>query len=64
MTSLQLLELLLAAAIFAAGIWLYRRPRDGGADDSYGSQLAVLLFVVAVLVAVHALGVMNRIIGG
>ena len=63
MTSLQILELALAVAIFAAGVWLYRRPREGGADDSYGSQSAVLLFVVAALLAVHALGVMNRVLG-
>lgn len=60
MTLLQILELALAAAVFAAGIWLYRRP----SPDGYGSQSAVLLFVVAVLLAVHAFGVMNRILGG
>ena len=59
MTSLQILELFLAAAIFAAGVWLYRRP----SPDGYGSQSAVLLFVVAFLIAVHALGVMNRVFG-
>ena len=57
MTTLQILELALAAAIFAAGVWLYRRPNP----DGYGSQSAVLLFVVAALIAVHAFGVMNRV---
>ena len=63
MTMLQILELALAAAIFAAGVWLYRRPGEGGANDSYGSQSAVLLFVLAALIAVHAFGVMNRVFG-
>jgi len=57
MTTLQLLELALAAAIFVAGVWLYRRRHP----DGYGSQSAVLLFVVALLLAVHAVGVMNRV---
>ena len=57
MTIVQILELALAAAIFAGGIWLYRRPNP----DGYGSQGAVLLFVVAVLLAVHAFGVMNQV---
>ena len=59
MSTLQILELILAAGIFAAGVWLYRRP----SPDGYGSQSAILLFVVAVLLAVHAFGVMNRILG-
>jgi hypothetical protein len=59
MTTLQIIELVLAAAIFAAGVWQYRRP----SPDGYGSQSAILLFVVAVLLAVHALGVMNRVLG-
>ena len=57
MTSLRMLELAAAVLLLVAGVWLYRRPSKGaGAADSYGSQGAVLLFVVAVIVAIHALG--------
>jgi hypothetical protein len=49
-----MIELAAAILILAAGVWLYRRPK--GADESYGSQGAVLLFVIAVIMAIHALG--------
>jgi len=52
----SLIELAAAVAIFAAGIWLYRR-RDK--SDSYGSQGAVILFVVAAIMAIHAWGGLN-----
>ena len=50
----HLAELVAAVLIFAAGVWLYRRPKAEG--DSYGSQGAVILFVVAVIMGIHALG--------
>ena len=53
MTAGRMIELAAAILMFAASIWLYRR-RDQG--DTYGSQGAVLLFVVAAIMAVHALG--------
>jgi len=49
----RLLELVLAVLLLGAGIFFYRR-RDMG--DSYGSQGAVILFVVAAIMAIHALG--------
>jgi hypothetical protein len=49
---MRMIELAAALAIFAAGIWLYRRRQPEG----YGSQGAVLLFVVAAIMAIHALG--------
>ena len=57
MTTRGIIELALAIALVAAGVWLYRRNRD--ADRGYGSQGAVLLFVIAVLLAVHGLGLMQ-----
>ena len=57
MTSGAMLELAAAAALLVAGIWLYRRRATDG--SSYGSQGAVLLFVVAVILAIHALGLME-----
>ena len=53
----RMAELAVAVVLLAAGIYFYRRPK--GADskaDSYGSQGAVILFVIAVIMAVHALG--------
>jgi hypothetical protein len=57
MTTGTHIELAVALAILVAGIWLYRRNR--AADRGYGSQGAVLLFVVAVMVAIHALSLMQ-----
>ena len=56
MTTLRMVELAAALLLLAAGIWFYRR-RDK--RDSYGSQGAVILFVVAVIMAIHALGLME-----
>ena len=54
MTTLMILELVAAAAILAAGIWLYRKPQSADAEpDQYGSQGAVLLFAVAAILVVH-----------
>jgi hypothetical protein len=53
MTIGRMIELAAAVALFAVGVWLYRR-RDKA--DTYGSQGAVLLFVVAAIMGVHALG--------
>jgi hypothetical protein len=56
-----MIELAVAVAILAAGVWLYRRrskgdgPKGDGADG-YGSQGAVILFVIALIIAIHALG--------
>jgi hypothetical protein len=53
-TTPRLLELAAAVAILIAGVWLYRRNR--AADRGYGSQGAVLLFAVAAIMGIHALG--------
>jgi hypothetical protein len=53
----RLVELVLAILLLGAGIFFYRRrPEGNSAGDSYGSQGAVILFVVAVIMAIHALG--------
>jgi len=54
MTPTRMIELAAAVLLLAAGIWLYRRRK--GADANYGSQGAVILFVVAVIMGIHALG--------
>lgn len=57
MTIPQIIEVTAAVAILAAGIWLYRRPRADG--DQYGSQGAVILFVIAAVLAIHGLGLLE-----
>ena len=49
----RMIELAAAVVILGAGIYFYRR-RDKA--DSYGSQGAVILFVVAAIMLIHALG--------
>ena len=57
MTTREILELVAAVAMVVAGVYLYRRrPADG---DQYGSQGAVILFVVAVILAIHGLGLLE-----
>jgi hypothetical protein len=51
-TAGRIVELAVAVAFLVAGVLLYRR-RDR--NDAYGSQGAVLLFVVAAILAIHAL---------
>ena len=57
MTMREIIELVAAVAMVVAGIYLYRRrPADG---DQYGSQGAVILFVIAVILAIHGLGLLE-----
>jgi len=48
----RIVELAVALACLVAGVLLYRRREK---TDAYGSQGAVLLFVVAAILAIHAL---------
>ena len=52
----RLIELIAAVLMLVASIYLYRR-RDK--SDSYGSQGAVILLVVAGIMALHALGALD-----
>ena len=54
MTTTQVIEVLVAVALFALGVWQYRRR--SAEDPNHGSQGAVILFVVAALIAMHGLG--------
>ena len=56
MSTLRMIELAAAILILAFGLWLYRRPKG---PDGYGSQGAVLLFVVAAIMGIHALGALD-----
>ena len=52
----RLIELIAAVLMLAASVYLYRR-RDN--SDSYSSQGAVILLVVAGIMALHALGALD-----
>lgn len=56
MTAGAIAEVALAAVLLVGGIWLYRRnaPVDG-----YGSQGAVILFVVAAILFIHGFGLLE-----
>ena len=54
MTTTQVIEVVAAAALFALGVWQYRRR--SAEDPRHGSQGAVILFVIAALIAMHGLG--------
>jgi hypothetical protein len=49
--------------MIGAGVWIYRQKpaQDEAADDvdHYGSQGAVLLFVVAVIMVIHGVGALE-----
>ena len=57
MTIGAMIELAAAVALIGVGVWLYRRNR--AVDQGYGSQGAVLLFVIAAIMGLHALGAFN-----
>ena len=57
MTSREIIELAIAAVLLVAGLWLYRRPSPE--PDHYGSQGAVLLIIVAIILAIHGLGLLR-----
>ena len=57
MTLATSLELLLATALIVGGVLLYRRRTDEG--GRYGSQGAVILLIVGVILAIHGLGLME-----
>jgi hypothetical protein len=62
MTILSMLEVFIAALMIGAGVWIYRsKPAEGEAaeDGRYGSQGAVLLFVVAVIMVIHGFGALE-----
>lgn len=57
MTTLRMVELAVALLLIGVGIWLYRARKS--ADEGYGSQGAVLLFIVGAIMGIHALGLLE-----
>ncbi len=52
-----LLELAIAAALIAGGGWLQVRSRR--TDAQHGSQGAVIMIVIGVILAIHGLGLLE-----
>ena len=57
MTVGAIAEVALAAVLLVGGIWLYRRKAPD--DGSYGSQGAVILLVVALILFIHGFGLLE-----
>ena len=57
MTTVQLIEVAVAAALIGAGIW--RQVRTRRTSPNRGSQTAVILIIVGLIVAIHGLGLME-----
>jgi hypothetical protein len=56
MTAGAIAEVSLAAVLLVGGVVLYRRKAP---DDGYGSQGAVILFVVAAILFIHGFGLLE-----
>ena len=58
MTTGAILEVIAALVLIGVGVWQYRR-RSGAPNGGYGSQSAVILFVIAAIMLIHGLGGMD-----
>ena len=58
MTTIQIIEVAIAAALIVGAVILYRR-RGAEGEAKTGSQTAVILLIIGLIVAVHGLGLME-----
>jgi hypothetical protein len=58
MTTTQIIEVAVAAALIVGAVILYRR-RGAEGEAKTGSQTAVILLIIGLIVAVHGLGLME-----
>ena len=58
MTTTQVVELAIAAALIVSGVILYRRLGAEG-ETKTGSQTAVILLFIGAIVAIHGLGLLE-----
>ncbi|HEU0310661.1 MAG TPA: hypothetical protein VFR36_05535 [Sphingomicrobium sp.] len=58
LTTLQTLEVAAAAALIVGAVILYRRRGPEGAART-GSQTAVLMLIVGLIMAIHGLGLLE-----
>ena len=59
MSPFAIVELAAAVLVLGAGVFVYRRRPVDGDDRHYDTQGAVLLFVVAVIMAIHGSGALK-----
>ena len=57
MTTIQLLEVAVAAVLIGGGLW--RQVSTRSTSPNRGSQTAVLLIIVGAIIGVHGLGLME-----
>ena len=57
MTLPTIIELAVAAALIVAGIWLQVRGRRE--DSKHGSQGAVILIMIGLIMAIHGFGLLE-----
>jgi len=57
MSTASMIEVAIGVLMLVGAVWLYRRrsPDDG----SYGSQGAVFLLVIAIILLIHGLGLLD-----
>ena len=53
----RMVELVLAVILLGGGVWLYRRRT--AEDRQHGSQGAVIMFAIAAILGIHALGLLE-----
>ena len=58
MTTTQIIEVAVAAALIFGAVVLYRR-RGAEGEARTGSQTAVLMLIIGLILAVHGLGLME-----
>ena len=57
MTPREMIEVALAVLLIGGGAWLY--VRRGREDAQHGSQTAVILIFIGVILAIHGLGLLE-----
>ena len=58
MTTTQIIELVVAAGLIILSVVVYRRRGPEG-EGRYGNQGSVIVLVIALILAVHGLGLLN-----
>ena len=58
MTTVQIIEVAVALALIVGAVILYRR-RGAEGEAKTGSQTAVLLLIIGIIMAIHGLGLLE-----
>ena len=57
MTTIQLLEVAVAALLIGAGVW--RQVKTRRTSPNRGSQTAVIMIMIGAIIAIHGLGLLE-----